>query len=191
MKGDSHCGSNGTGDRLGDIVSAVRQTGFSCWRCGACCRADPLDPAVVLVSPEEVRRIMDVTGLSREAIAGPYPDVLESRAGGRFTLAWCLLQRNGRCIFLSDQGCRIYGVRPWICRTFPFALDGGDVTVSSCPGTGCTIGAGEAVAIARDLVSRQEAEAAEEEGVRRTFAASHIPPGVFAVIDSEGVWVQE
>ena len=191
MKSDSPQDGNVTGNGRSGIVSAVRQAGFSCRRCGACCVGDSLDPAVVLVSPAEVRRIVETTGLSRDAIVGPYPETIESGTGGTFTVAWRLLHRNGRCIFLCDQGCRIYEVRPWICRTFPFALDRERLTVSSCPGTGCAIGPAAASEIARDLVSRQEAEAAEEEGVRRNLAASHIPPGVFAVIDSEGVWVQE
>lgn len=31
---------------------------------------------------------------------------------------------RGRCYFLDDEGCKIYSVRPKVCRKFPFIYPG-------------------------------------------------------------------
>lgn len=36
---------------------------------------------------------------------------------------WCLKNHSGRCIFLSEDGCKIYSVRPEGCRLYPLMYD--------------------------------------------------------------------
>lgn len=31
-------------------------------------------------------------------------------------------KRNGRCVFLDGKSCRIYEIRPLICRFYPFSV---------------------------------------------------------------------
>ena len=49
-------------------------------------------------------------------------------------------ERDGRCVFYTAEGCRIYGSRPLQCRTFPFWLRvlsrraSWETVARSCPG---------------------------------------------------------
>ncbi|MEM2915586.1 MAG: YkgJ family cysteine cluster protein [Candidatus Bathyarchaeia archaeon] len=36
---------------------------------------------------------------------------------------WRLKNRNGRCVFVSDQGCKIYSYRPEGCQLYPLIYD--------------------------------------------------------------------
>jgi Fe-S-cluster containining protein len=36
---------------------------------------------------------------------------------------WRLKNRDGRCVFVSDQGCKIYSYRPEGCRLYPLIYD--------------------------------------------------------------------
>jgi len=50
-------------------------------------------------------------------------------------------KRDGRCVFLGEEGCRVYETRPLLCRMYPFYVDRqGNVCVigvdGGCPGVG-------------------------------------------------------
>jgi Fe-S-cluster containining protein len=59
---------------------------------------------------------------------------------GRIHTFGKMLQRkeNGACFFLdeSTKKCRIYDVRPGLCRTYPFYPDGADILECECDGFG-------------------------------------------------------
>ncbi len=166
----------------------IRRNGFRCRHCGACCRGDELTSRVI-VSPPEIDRIIEATGLDRNGIVLPYPEYIESDEGGRFTFEWCLKNEDGKCIFLDEDGrCSIYSARPWICRTYPFALSGHTITLSECPGVGEAITPEEADALAVCLVKRQEAEEEEENALEIIFSSHTIPRGKTVVFDSRGMW---
>jgi Fe-S-cluster containining protein len=112
-------------------------------------------------------------------IEGPY--------GSRYTLGWCLRHHEGHCYFLVEGSCSIYTHRPWICRTYPFMLDGGDLVVSECEGLGQAISLEKADDLARTLLQRQHAEGEEERRVQNVMHEEQIPHGEFVVIDSEGM----
>lgn len=174
--------------RIEAISREISRNGFQCLQCGACCRGDE-QTSRVIVSPPEIDRIIKATGLERNGIVVPYPEFIESDKGGRFTFEWCLRNEGGKCIFLAEDGqCSIYSVRPWICRTYPFALDGDTITISECPGIGEEITPEEADALATCLVKRQEAEEEEENAVLKIFSSHTIPMGKTVVFDSRGMW---
>jgi Fe-S-cluster containining protein len=63
---------------------------------------------------------------------------------GRFVAV--MRKQEGRCVFLGEDGCRVYGDRPLLCRMYPFYVERqGDVYVigvdEGCPG----VGGGEAL----------------------------------------------
>jgi uncharacterized protein len=174
---------------IDEIANRVRSTGFRCGGCSACCRRVAEDSNLVLVSPAEIRAIMEATGMGWEDVAEPYPDFIEGEDGGSYTFSWCIRRNPDACIFLDGGRCTIYACRPWICRTYPFMLDGDEVLVSACPGLGADISEIEANAVAQRLIGRQSAEEEEEGRVRRIYRDAVVPPGRRAVIDGEGVKV--
>jgi uncharacterized protein len=82
---------------------------FECKQCGQCCTGDP---GLVRVSEKEILVICGFLEMGFTEFADRY---LHSYGG------WQVIRedRDGRCLFY-ENGCRIYGVRPLQCRTFPF-----------------------------------------------------------------------
>lgn len=174
--------------RIEAINREIMTNGFRCRQCGACCQGEELEGRVI-VSPPEIDRIIEATGLEMREIVVPYPEYIESVEGRRFTFEWCLKNEGGKCIFLAEDGrCSIYSARPWICRTYPFALGRDTVTISDCPGIGEEISSEEAETLAASLMKRQEAEEEEERAVEKVFSSHTIPEGRAVVFDSRGMW---
>lgn len=173
----------------GGLAALLQTLGFSCTRCGECCRGESVDDHLVLVTPREVRGIIRTFGDSWEEIAEPFPFFTSHGEAGFHTFEWCLKREGGRCKFLGKEGgCGIYPARPWICRTYPFVLDECGLVVYPCPGLGKGMTAAEAEAIAADLRARERFDREEEDRVREVLAANPLPPGR-VVIDGEGVKV--
>jgi len=85
---------------------------FKCKQCGECCKI------VVKVSNNEINRIKQQGHkdfLEKDPIKGK---------------GYALKRINGNCVFLKDNKCEIYEIRPEICRLYPF-LDK-NVKISSC-----------------------------------------------------------
>jgi uncharacterized protein len=82
---------------------------FECRRCGTCCTGAP---GTVYVAPDEMTNLAGHVGLSVSDLIDrylfPYKDSFSIREDAR-----------GNCLFF-DQGCRVYRVRPFQCRSFPF-----------------------------------------------------------------------
>lgn len=172
-----------------ELAAAVARAGFSCTGCSECCRQVADDSNLVVAGPPEIREIMAATGMAWEEIAEPYPDCIEDGEGKCYTFAWCIRRSNDACIFLEGGRCTIYAHRPWICRTYPFMLEGEELLISECPGVGSPLSPGEARTIACLLIRRQAAEHREEERIRAHFVRDALPVGRRVVIDSEGVKV--
>ena len=92
---------------------------FECTGCGRCC-AGP-NEGYVWVTDEEMSAVAPFHTLSSEEVRTQYA----RRVDGRYTLIE--RQDNHDCIFLApareeggSRGCRIYSVRPWQCRNWPF-----------------------------------------------------------------------
>lgn len=168
------------------LASLIREKGFTCRRCGLCCH-DAEGSGLVMVDPSDVRAIMASTGLAWQDIAEPYPEFLEGPNGCTYTFEWVLKRERGRCAFLDEKRCSIYGCRPLICRTYPFMLERDELRISECMGVGGDIAETEALAIAGDLIQRQLKEQEEEAQVSGHVMALQEFHGRRVVIDSEGV----
>ena len=140
------------------LAARIRELGFSCLRCGECCRGEDNS---VLVFPREVRRICAATGLAWLEVAGPPEEGEWGRDGSFHTLEWRLKKDGESCRFFQEGRCSIYRDRPLLCRTYPFYLDRGELMHSECRGLGERIDPGEAEKIAKVLISRQITEIEE------------------------------
>jgi Fe-S-cluster containining protein len=172
-----------------ELARKIRETGFSCTRCGVCCTCSGEDENLVMVTPEEIDRISGRTGESPDRFTEPYPESVESGSGGRITFERCLRRSPSGCTFLSGKSCTVYPDRPWICRTYPFMLDGDELRISACNGLGKAISEHEAEELACLLIMRREVERMEEEQVRQVLASVPVPPGKRVLIDGRGMSV--
>jgi Fe-S-cluster containining protein len=129
--------------------------------------------------------------MAGDNVVEPYPEIINNPGGSRYTLGWSLRREDGNCRFLVKGLCSIYANRPWICRTYPFMLDGDNLVVSECESLGWVISEQEANLIARTLLECRCAEEEEERRVQKVLQKSKIPPCAFVVIDSEGMRVIE
>jgi Fe-S-cluster containining protein len=172
-----------------ELARRIRETGFSCTRCGVCCTCSGEDENLVMVTPEEIDRISGRTGESPDRFTEPYPESVESVNGGRITFERCLRRSPSGCTFLSGKSCTVYPDRPWICRTYPFMLDGDELRISACNGLGKAISEHEAEELACLLIMRREVERMEEEQVRQVLASVPVPPGKRVLIDGRGMSV--
>ncbi|MDD1664735.1 MAG: YkgJ family cysteine cluster protein [Methanomicrobiales archaeon] len=171
------------------IAADLQKIGFSCLRCGTCCREGPDDSGLVFVSHDEVEAFVIHGAGAWEEVAEPYPDFTPCGNRAAVSFGWCLRHKEGRCRFLSNEGCTVYDIRPWICRTYPFALEDRDLVVSDCPGLGGSISGAEALALAVDLLERARFESEEEERVGRIFPTILFPEGKRCVVDGSGLRV--
>jgi hypothetical protein len=105
---------------------------FSCRRCGSCCTGEP---GYVFLRKEDGTAIADFLGLKEET----FREVYTRKALGRISLSE---EKDGRCVFFTGRGCRIYAARPVQCRTFPFwswhlsRSENWDDAALECPGMG-------------------------------------------------------
>jgi len=88
---------------------------FRCGRCGLCC-GDAKDKirSILLLKIEadhiSKRTLIDLDEFA-EKIEGFEPYVYQMRK-----------TEDGKCLFLKDNSCSIYQIRPLICRFYPFQL---------------------------------------------------------------------
>lgn len=104
---------------------------FRCTECGNCC-----SDTIVPVTDEDVRRIMQGTGLGAAEVATFYKTTdfddkgeglqFVNLDGGRRTLGLRkrMDKENDReaCKFFKDNRCSVYKDRPVTCRVWPFTL---------------------------------------------------------------------
>lgn len=87
---------------------------FTCTGCGACCSKEP---GYVWLSPQEVQQIADHLRISTPEFVKRYT----RKVFGRVSLLED--SKNFDCVFLKNNRCQIYSVRPRQCRTFPWWKD--------------------------------------------------------------------
>ena len=89
---------------------------FNCSRCGLCCGDTQQKKRHVLLLKSDAERIAVQTKQEIESFAAeiadkaPYVYEMHKRSS------------DGKCLFLKDNECTVYGVRPLICRFYPFEL---------------------------------------------------------------------
>jgi Fe-S-cluster containining protein len=79
--------------------------GFKCNNCGVCCRIQP--PEVDLNEQKAIEAKGYKKFLTEQDEAG---------------LRWVKRNKDGSCIFLENNKCKIYPVRPTICKLEPFTI---------------------------------------------------------------------
>ena len=85
---------------------------FVCQQCGVCCRWE----GHVLLTEEDIARMAAELKLSEDAFIEQYTLLADNRRQLSLTE-----YPDGRCIFLGDNHCLHYAVRPEQCRSFPHA----------------------------------------------------------------------
>jgi len=143
------------------FASTILNSGFSCARCGWCCREnfriritqDISRPSnAISIFPDDIRRIIRGTGMKWEEIA--QPDIYSCLSYGDkiWAIGW-ILRRNdaGECAFYKSGECTIYRWRPMICRCYPFFMGELGVEVMHCEGLGNRITEENAWKMARML----------------------------------------
>lgn len=168
------------------LTSRIRDTGFSCISCGSCCRETEPGSNLVMVSPGEIRRMMEASGLAFEEIVTPYPSTIRE-SGREYTFGWVIRRKDDHCMFLRDNSCLIYESRPWICRTYPFMLTDEGLQVHPCPGIGSLKETEKSVDLAFTLCMRLDYEQEEEDHIREILRTEKIPEDTPVVIDGEGI----
>ncbi|MCX5883200.1 MAG: YkgJ family cysteine cluster protein [Deltaproteobacteria bacterium] len=104
---------------------------FECRRCGACCTGDP---GIIRISGQEIKVLA-------EFLKMPVPDLTRIHLRPIATGFSIAEEADGTCRFY-DQGCRIYPVRPFQCRIYPFwfsqmrSLRQWEKARCQCPGIG-------------------------------------------------------
>lgn len=175
--------------KYNELADRLREIGFSCTRCGACCSGTGNDENLVMVMPGEIELLAEGTGQPGDQFSEPYPESLATGGGGSLTFERCLSRTPAGCIFFSESTCSAYPYRPWICRTYPFMLDGDELVTFPCEGLGREITRKAARDLALLLIRRKEAEREEEEAVARVLASARIPEGCRVVVDGRGIRV--
>jgi len=85
--------------------------GFSCTGCGKCCTGGP---GVVWLTEEEVEDIAEYLNMPLVQFTKKYIRII----GDRIALKELLPKYD--CVFLKENKCTIYPVRPKQCKSFPF-----------------------------------------------------------------------
>jgi Fe-S-cluster containining protein len=81
--------------------------------------------------------------------------------GNIHAFGWMLRRkRNGDCTFLEKETsrCRVYPVRPMLCRTYPFYIEALKLNTCKCEGLGYPISAEDSRKLAKSLLSRYISE---------------------------------
>ena len=87
---------------------------FDCIKCGLCCGDTQEKTRHILLLETEAQKISAKTSLpiqdfSKETMGTPYGYEMKKTP-------------EGKCVFLKDNHCSIYSLRPLICRFYPFEL---------------------------------------------------------------------
>ncbi|MDI6883971.1 MAG: YkgJ family cysteine cluster protein [Hadesarchaea archaeon] len=112
---------------------APKNIRFECQRCARCCGDTSHRGRNILLMESEVERISKHTGLRPLSFASP--------ASNSGHYRYRMKKRNGKCVFLEGKACRIYDIRPLICRFYPFSIRKTNNTymfeiAKDCPGIG-------------------------------------------------------
>ena len=87
---------------------------FECQRCARCCGDTSHRGRNLLLTKTEVEDISTREGLNPLSFASPVSN------NGHYQ--YKMKKRGGKCIFLDGKACRVYDMRPIVCRFYPFSM---------------------------------------------------------------------
>lgn len=110
-----------------------KDTRFECQRCARCCGDTSHRGRNLLLTKSEVEMISARSGLNPLAFCSPVSN------NGHYQ--YRMKKRGGKCVFLEGKACRIYDIRPIVCRFYPFSMFKKKKTyvfgvAEDCPGVG-------------------------------------------------------
>lgn len=132
---------------------------FECTGCGQCCTGAP---GYIWVNDKEIEEIAEHLSLTVQEFA----DRFLRRIKGRFSLLE--MPKTYDCVFLKDNKCSIYSLRPTQCRTYPWwpkllkSEEDWKEAAKYCEGISCS-----APLVPIDTIERQRL-IQEQEGTSRT-----------------------
>jgi Fe-S-cluster containining protein len=110
-------------------------TRFKCTRCGLCCGDTPYKTRHVLMLRTEAEKISDATKQPIDR----FTVEVEDKVPYVYEMA---KTKAGTCVFLKENQCTIYTLRPLVCRFYPFELKTNETgtpqfaATDECPGIG-------------------------------------------------------
>lgn len=197
---------------VSELADTIESIGFSCTRCGACCKGHDGEH-IATIFPDEIRTIQN-EDLDWQDVARPMPfgGIRETDELSGETFEWALeVDDCGDCTFYVEDdkppsgACTIYDERPLICQTYPFSIglldedenvdnlsepmgniveQRGPVQAHECEGLGGDISRNDAVELAKTLKERAIRELEEAMAVRENYERTEVDGKV--VHDSEG-----
>ncbi len=114
-----------------------RGLNFTCQGCGHCCSGEP---GFVFLSAEEIDALAAYLDMSNSDFLSCFCRLVDREDHFEYSLKE---RADYSCVFLKDNRCQVYPVRPLQCSTYPFwdylmqdrAL--WDEEKKACPGVGC------------------------------------------------------
>jgi Fe-S-cluster containining protein len=92
-----------------------RNVRFKCGRCAICCGDTETKVRKILLMKTEAERISNKT-------MKPICEFAERRTGSEPYVYEMRKNKDGKCVFLRENTCLIYRIRPLICTFYPFEL---------------------------------------------------------------------
>lgn len=143
------------------LIPEIEKSGFSCIRCGWCCRRNfdiritdniSRPSNAISIFPGDIRRIIKMTGRTWDEVAQPDIYSCFSDRDEVLVIGWIIKRNDGEnCVFYKNDECTIYSYRPMICRCYPFFMGGMGIEIMHCNGLKENTVNKNAVKIARAL----------------------------------------
>jgi Fe-S-cluster containining protein len=97
---------------------------------GVSCFTHCCHDVTIMLTPYDVLRLKNHLELSSEDFLDRYTLVIPKEKRLIPMVVLKMDEKTKRCPFVSDQGCSVYGDRPWPCRMFPLDMnDDGTVRI--------------------------------------------------------------
>jgi len=91
-------------------------TRFKCTKCGICCGNTPTKTRHVLMLKAEAEQISSATTKPISEFA------VKIKSKDPYSYEMVKTADEGKCLFLKENQCTIYTLRPLVCRFYPFEL---------------------------------------------------------------------
>lgn len=90
---------------------------------GVPCFTQCCQDVTIVLTPYDVLRLKNALGISSEEFLDKHTIILSKENRIIPMVVLKMDEDDKRCPFVSEQGCAIYGDRPWPCRMFPLDMN--------------------------------------------------------------------